>query len=109
MEALFREAVEKILPFTESKKLQKIPKLTPMVKRQRFPNRESSRGAKGLYFRLNRGLSRMTRIARIYDGFCVAISLVRDGRHLCRNASHQKIKPQRGERCIETRNVLASY
>ena len=27
MEALFREAVEKILPFTESKKLQKIPKL----------------------------------------------------------------------------------
>ena len=36
MEALFREAVEKILPFTESKKLQKIPKLTPMV---RFPNR----------------------------------------------------------------------
>ena len=34
MEALFREAVEKILPFTESKKLQKIPKLTPMV---RFP------------------------------------------------------------------------
>ena len=32
MEALFREAVEKTQPFTDSKKLQKIPKLTPMVR-----------------------------------------------------------------------------
>ena len=35
IQALFREAVEKILPFTDSKTLLKIPKLTPMV---RFPN-----------------------------------------------------------------------
>ena len=32
MEALFREAVEKTQPFTDSKTLLKIPKLTPMVR-----------------------------------------------------------------------------
>ena len=37
MEALFREAVEKILPFTDSKTLLKIPKLTPMVRFQTAP------------------------------------------------------------------------
>ena len=30
MEALFRKVLEKTQPFTDSKKLQKIPKLTPM-------------------------------------------------------------------------------
>ncbi len=36
MVALFREALEKGQPFVDSKRLQKILKLTPMV---RFPNR----------------------------------------------------------------------
>ena len=36
MEALFRKVLEKTQPFTDSKTLLKIPKLTPMV---RFPNR----------------------------------------------------------------------
>ena len=36
MEALSREALEKIQPFANSKRLLKTPKLTPMV---RFPNR----------------------------------------------------------------------
>ena len=34
MEALFRKVLEKTQPFTDSKTLLKIPKLTPMV---RFP------------------------------------------------------------------------
>ena len=37
MEALFREAVEKTQPFTDSKTLLKIPKLTPMVRLQTAP------------------------------------------------------------------------
>ena len=32
MEALFRKALEKTQPFTDSKTLLKIPKLTPMVR-----------------------------------------------------------------------------
>ena len=37
MEALFRKVLEKTQPFTDSKTLLKIPKLTPMVRLQTAP------------------------------------------------------------------------